>query len=230
LGGDRWATEFHVWTFEWDSTKIDLSLDGTLINHYVLANADGTGPNGTNPFRHPGYMIVNQAIGGSSGGDWTNTAFPINFRVDWVRVHVWTNATSYNLTVNGGAGSGPYVAGTKASITAKMPPAAGQVFDTWVINTGNPVIDNLNATSATMTMPAADVTVTATYRTGGTSVAPGRARCPAIKGISIDNQTVIYDINGKKITIANKGPSRLPAGVYIVAQKSRAPDVSVIQR
>ncbi len=44
LGGSAWADNFHVWTWVWDSTKIDLSLDGTLINHYPLANADGTGP------------------------------------------------------------------------------------------------------------------------------------------------------------------------------------------
>ena len=34
LGGARWAEEYHTWTMEWDSTRIDLSLDGVLINHY----------------------------------------------------------------------------------------------------------------------------------------------------------------------------------------------------
>jgi len=47
-------------------------------------------------------MLVNQAIGGINGGDPSATAFPINYRIDWIRVHTWSNATAYTLTVNGG--------------------------------------------------------------------------------------------------------------------------------
>jgi beta-glucanase (GH16 family) len=169
LGGAAWADNFHVWTWGWDSTKIDLSLDGTLINHYPLANADGTGPGGQNPFRQPGYMLVNQAIGGTNGGDPSGTAFPINYRIDWIRVHTLSNSTAYTLTVNGGVGSGPYVPGTPASIVALMP-ATGRIFGTWVINSGAPAIDSITAASAILTMPAADVTVTATYKTQGSMV------------------------------------------------------------
>ncbi|MBN1601852.1 MAG: family 16 glycosylhydrolase [Chitinispirillaceae bacterium] len=85
--GSGWADEFHVWTWEWDSTKIDLWLDGTLMNHYLVANANGTGPNGENPFRRPGYMLINQAIGGNNGGDPSGTAFPVKYLVDYVRVY-----------------------------------------------------------------------------------------------------------------------------------------------
>jgi beta-glucanase (GH16 family) len=85
LGGSAWADTFHVWTWEWDSTKIDLWLDGKLMNHYLLSNADGTGPNGENPFRRPGYMLVNQAIGGNNGGDPSGTAFPVKYQVDYIR-------------------------------------------------------------------------------------------------------------------------------------------------
>jgi beta-glucanase (GH16 family) len=85
IGGSAWADTFHVWTWEWDSTKIDLWLDGKLMNHYPLANADGTGPNGENPFRRPGYMLVNQAIGGNNGGDPSGTTFPVKYQVDYIR-------------------------------------------------------------------------------------------------------------------------------------------------
>jgi beta-glucanase (GH16 family) len=85
LGGSAWADTFHIWTWEWDSTKIDLWLDGKLMNHYLLSNADGTGPNGENPFRRPGYMLVNQAIGGNNGGDPSGTTFPIKYQVDYIR-------------------------------------------------------------------------------------------------------------------------------------------------
>ncbi|MBN1309604.1 MAG: glycoside hydrolase family 16 protein [Chitinispirillaceae bacterium] len=81
----EWAERFHVWTWEWDSLKIDLWLDDTLMNHYPVENADGTGPNGENPFRRPGYMLVNQAIGGTNGGDPSKTEFPIQYIIDYVR-------------------------------------------------------------------------------------------------------------------------------------------------
>jgi beta-glucanase (GH16 family) len=87
LGGNTWAEQFHVWTWEWDSLKIDLWLDGTLMNHYPVANANGTGPNGENPFRRPGYMLINQAIGGNNGGDPSGTTFPVKYIVDYVRVY-----------------------------------------------------------------------------------------------------------------------------------------------
>jgi beta-glucanase (GH16 family) len=85
--GNSWADSFHVWTWEWDSLKIDLWLDGTLMNHYLVANADGTGPNGENPFRRPGYMLINQAIGGNNGGDPSGTTFPVKYIVDYVHVY-----------------------------------------------------------------------------------------------------------------------------------------------
>jgi len=87
LGGNDWADEFHVWTWEWDSLEINLWLDGTLMNHYLVSNADGTGPNGDNPFRRPGYMLVNQAIGGNNGGDPSGTEFPVKYIVDYIRYY-----------------------------------------------------------------------------------------------------------------------------------------------
>jgi beta-glucanase (GH16 family) len=80
-----WADSFHVWTWEWDSTVINLWLDGKLMNHYPVSNADGTGPNGENPFKRPGYMLVNQAIGGNNGGDPSGTTFPVKYQVDYIR-------------------------------------------------------------------------------------------------------------------------------------------------
>ena len=65
------------------------------------------------------------------------------------------------LTVNGGTGSGTYVAGTIVSIVAAAAPA-GQEFDQW---TGDiATVANVNAASTSITMPGADATVTATYR------------------------------------------------------------------
>ena len=85
LGGAAWAQAFHIWTMEWDEQKIDLRLDGQLMNHLDLATADNADQG--NPFHRPVYFILNQAIGGECGGDPSPTKFPVRFEVDWVRVY-----------------------------------------------------------------------------------------------------------------------------------------------
>ena len=85
LGGEAWSKQFHIWTMEWDELKIDLRLDGELMNHLDLADADNADRG--NPFHRPVYFILNQAIGGDCGGDPSQTKFPIRFEVDWVRVY-----------------------------------------------------------------------------------------------------------------------------------------------
>jgi len=85
LGGEAWSKEFHIWTMEWDEKKIDLRLDGKLMNHFDLAEADNA--DRSNPFHRPVYFILNQAIGGNCGGDPAQTKFPVRFEVDWVRVY-----------------------------------------------------------------------------------------------------------------------------------------------
>jgi len=67
----------------------------------------------------------------------------------------------YELTVNSGTGSGSYAAGSTVNIVASTAPA-GQEFDRWTGNVAN--VANISAISTFMTMPAANATVTATYK------------------------------------------------------------------
>ena len=75
-----------------------------------------------------------------------------------------TTETTYTLTVSGGTGGGSFAAGTQVQITANTAPS-GQVFDKW---TGGD--DSIFASgsrteaSTTITMPAGNVTVMATYK------------------------------------------------------------------
>jgi beta-glucanase (GH16 family) len=85
LGGEAWSNQFHVWTMEWNPQKIDLRLDGTLMNQLDLSAADDADRG--NPFHSPAYIILNQAIGGRSGGDPSHTDFPVRYEIDWVRVY-----------------------------------------------------------------------------------------------------------------------------------------------
>ena len=83
--GANWANDFHVWVMEWDATKIDLYLDGELMNHFNIADAVATGT--ANPYVGKAmYIVLNLALG-SSGGDPANTTFPIKYQVDYVRVY-----------------------------------------------------------------------------------------------------------------------------------------------
>ncbi len=70
---------------------------------------------------------------------------------------------SYVLNVVNGTGGGSYTAGTVVTITANAAPA-GQVFSNWT----GAAVQNANAATTTLTMPAAATTVTANYATPGT--------------------------------------------------------------
>lgn len=88
-----WADEFHTWRMDWDEKSIALYLDGALVNSQDLSKTNNAptaagrgGPAPTNPFHTPVYLLLNQAIGGTQGGDPSATEFPVRFLVDYVRV------------------------------------------------------------------------------------------------------------------------------------------------
>ncbi len=74
------------------------------------------------------------------------------------------NGTRYTVSVSGGSGSGSYTPGTVVTISA-FAAGDGRVFDRWT--TASTGVGFLDATSptTTFTMPAGNVTVTATYKT-----------------------------------------------------------------
>ena len=66
----------------------------------------------------------------------------------------------YMLTVNSGSGEGSYPAGAVVAVAADPTPS-GHVFDRWVGDTAG--ITDVDAESTTLTMPAGNVEITATY-------------------------------------------------------------------
>jgi uncharacterized repeat protein (TIGR02543 family) len=86
-------------------------------------------------------------------------------------VTIAAGSQTYTLTVINGAASaasGPYTAGTLVSITANTAPA-GQVFAGWTSSNGG-IFASASSASTTFTMPAGNVTLTATYRTVASQV------------------------------------------------------------
>jgi len=67
----------------------------------------------------------------------------------------------YTLTVNEGTGGGTYNVGDEVNISANAP-SAGMEFDVWSGDIDN--LDDPSSPNALLTMPAAEVEVTATYR------------------------------------------------------------------
>ena len=86
----QWADKFHVWRMDWDEQAIRLYLDDELLNDIPTAQAAPVRPGNFNPFANnlPGfghYILLNLAIG-SSGGTPDDTAFPMVYDIDYVRV------------------------------------------------------------------------------------------------------------------------------------------------
>ncbi len=60
-------------------------------------------------------------------------------------------------------GDGSYTAGETVTIKANAAPS-GNVFNRWVVSSGNPSVANLNTSTTILTMPAKAVKVKATYK------------------------------------------------------------------
>jgi beta-glucanase (GH16 family) len=88
-----WANKYHIWRMDWDKDYIRLYLDGELLNEIDLSQTQNQGfcGNYENPFNTQvegfgDYILLNLAIG-SNGGIPDDSAFPLKYRVDYVRVY-----------------------------------------------------------------------------------------------------------------------------------------------
>ncbi len=82
------------------------------------------------------------------------------------------SVTKYTVSVSGGSGSGSYAAGDIVAVNAYFM-GEGQSFDKWTTSTAGVGFANPGASSTTFTMPAANVAVTATYKTGSGTAGTG---------------------------------------------------------
>ena len=73
---------------DWDETAIKLYLDDELLNEVPLSKTvNGKIGNNTNPFTCPQYILLNLALGGDNGGKIDDSAFPMRYEIDYVRVY-----------------------------------------------------------------------------------------------------------------------------------------------
>jgi len=112
------------------------------------------------------------------------------------------------LSVVGGSGSGDVQVGKSVSISAAAP-ALGTVFDAWVgdiTNVANPALAN-----ASLTMPAMDITVTASYR-----------ELPPLVQFSTMSQIVSESASAVTIMVQSSWPSSQTITVPFVVTGSAA--------
>ena len=74
----------------------------------------------------------------------------------------------YRLEVEYGSGSGSYAPGAKVTISAVEPPS-GKKFSKWTTKTNGLNVENSTEKTTTITMPASDAKITATYINTGTT-------------------------------------------------------------
>lgn len=109
----NWASKFHIWRMDWDEEAIKLYLDDELLNEIPLKDAvNGSIGRGTNPFMKPQYLLLNLAIGGINGGPIDESALPMKYEIDYVRVYqkeknivsgkVWRDTDGNVINAHGG--------------------------------------------------------------------------------------------------------------------------------
>lgn len=93
----KWAEKYHVWMMDWDEKYIRIYLDDVLLNETDLSTTYNKGDHGAgeggyiNPYSNDleGFgqlMMLNLAIGGVNGRP-IEATFPLEYRVDYVRVY-----------------------------------------------------------------------------------------------------------------------------------------------
>lgn len=92
------ADKFHIWRTEWNHNTISIYLDDRLLNEIDLDRTVNANPgqsfynvDGYNPYRDPENTFgvwLNLALGGDNGGSLTDTEFPAQYLVDYVRVYL----------------------------------------------------------------------------------------------------------------------------------------------
>lgn len=88
FGDPNWSDQFHVWRMDWTPEFIKLYVDDELLNTIELAKTINGRGNVGNPFRTTShFLLLNLAIGGTNGGNPSDTPFPSRYEIDYVRVY-----------------------------------------------------------------------------------------------------------------------------------------------
>ena len=167
----------------------NITLIATYINVYTLTVNSGTGSGTSFTNGQPVTIFANPPAGGTRFDRWVGNTLSVadvtasNTVVTMPSSNITVTATYinvYTLTVNSGTGGGiSYTNGQRVAVAATA--LAGKIFDRWTGATQ--YVDNVTSSNTVVTMPAFDISITATYidvyvltvnsGTGGGSFASG---------------------------------------------------------
>lgn len=157
------AVDSHVNTDTYAVTYDANGGTGSIESSIITESIPFTLPNCS--FTPPANKVFDKwAIGSADSNITVDAGSEYTFTADTIVYALWKDAptTSYTLTVVNGIGSGSYAEKEGISITANAAPT-GKVFDKWVTNNGG-IFADVSSANTIFTMPAADVTITATYK------------------------------------------------------------------
>jgi beta-glucanase (GH16 family) len=80
------SNTFHTYGMEWDSTQITIYYD--TVKYAVYKATDFTAYEWAQ-FTKPHYVLVNLAMGGTSGGTIDKSKYPFIYQVDYIRYYKW---------------------------------------------------------------------------------------------------------------------------------------------
>lgn len=137
---------------------LNVTENRTVTANYIQAGSSGNGSGGNGSGSGSGNGSANSSASPSVSPSASPSESP--------------SVTKYTVSVSGGSGSGSYAAGEIVALNAYFM-GEGQSFDKWTTSTAGVGFANPNASSTTFTMPAANVAITATYKTGSGSSTAG---------------------------------------------------------
>lgn len=178
-----------------------------------------------------GYSFVKWTENGNQVS--TSASYTFNATAYRTLVAVFEAIPTYTLTVENGTGSGDYAEGASVKITANDP-ETGNVFKEWTGTDGLTFTSGSATTAtATFTMPAQAVTVTATYEKGNDPAVVTPTASVLKGGKTVDltkNVTGAVGSLSFSITQALEGCSVTPDGLFTSGSVSGTCTVQVTIR
>jgi len=208
------------------SNSISVPVGGAAPATYALTVVNGAG-SGTYAAGAVVNISANSPPLGQQFQSWTGASVANSSSASTTITMPAANATvtagytavpTHTLTVVNGIGSGTYAAGTVVNITANGAPASQQ-FQGWTGAT----VGNSTAASTTLTMPAANTTVTANYGavTSGPNISavspnplPAGTTAVTITGTGFASNSLIW-ASGVQYPTLQPSPNTLTTSVYI---------------
>lgn len=84
---EDWSNKFHIWRMDWDTQWIRLYVDDRLLNEISVDETMKYKNQKIKPFQQPHYLLVNLAVGGTNGGEFTSDNLPSKYIIDYIRVY-----------------------------------------------------------------------------------------------------------------------------------------------